>query len=153
VIGFGGTMPWHVPGDLKTFRRLTMGRPIVMGRKTFQSIGRALDGRTNIVVTRDADFRADGIMMAASLPQALEIAQDAPSTDNRTMVIGGGEIYRSALPLADTIYMTQIEAEPEGDTWFPSLDPAAWAETSRSPIEGDPRDEHLATLIIYDRIV
>ena len=145
-------MPWYVPGDLKTFRRLTMGRPIIMGRKTFQSIGRALDGRTNIVITRDQDFQADGVVVAASLPEALEIARGAPSADNLTMVIGGGEVYRSALPLADTIYMTEIEADPDGDTWFPSLDPCIWAETSRSAIDADPRDEHRAALITYDRL-
>jgi dihydrofolate reductase len=90
VIGLGGTMPWRVPSDLKAFRRLTMGRPIIMGRKTFQSIGRALDGRTNIVITRDQNFEADGVLVAASLPEALEIAQDAPTADNFIMVIGGG---------------------------------------------------------------
>ena len=153
VIGLGGAMPWHVPGDLKTFRRLTMGRPIIMGRKTFQSIGRALDGRTNIVVTRDPDFEADGIELAASLPEALVIARNAPSVDNCTMVIGGGEVYRSALSIADTIYMTQIEADPEGDTWFPPLDQSIWAETSRDMIDADPRDQYAAKLIVYDRIV
>ena len=152
VIGFGGTMPWHVPGDLKTFRRLTMGRPIIMGRKTFQSIGRALDGRTNIVVTRDADFQAAEIKVAASLPEALEIARNAPSRDRHIMIIGGGEVYRSALPIADTIYMTEIDADPHGDTWFPPLDPANWAETSRSAIEADPRDEYRATLVTYNRV-
>ncbi|MFY0613286.1 MAG: dihydrofolate reductase [Hyphomicrobiaceae bacterium] len=151
VIGRDGRMPWHVPGDLKVFRRLTMGRPVIMGRKTFQSIGRALDGRTNIVVTRDPNFAADGVVTAQSLDEALARAADAPSADDTTMVIGGGEIYRAALGLAETIYMTEIAADPEGDTCFPALDPAEWAETARIAIPADPRDAHAAELVTYQR--
>ena len=152
VIGRAGTMPWRVPSDLKTFRRLTMGRPIIMGRKTYQSIGRALDGRTNIVVTRDAAFRAENVVTSKSLSTALERAAGAPNVDDHVMIIGGGEIYRAALPIADIIYMTEIAAEPEGDTWFPELDTAEWAETERSRIDPDPRDEHPVALVTYRRI-
>ena len=152
VIGRGGTMPWHVPGDLKTFRRLTMGRPIIMGRKTFQSIGRALDGRTNIVITRDPDFQAAGIVLASSLDTALALANSAPSADNSIMIIGGGEIYRAALAHADKVYMTEIAAEPEGDTWFPALAPEEWVETEYIAVEPDPRDDHAAVLRVFERV-
>lgn len=152
VIGRQGSMPWHVPGDLKTFRRLTMGRPIVMGRKTFQSIGRALDGRTNIVITRDPAFQAVGVTVAASLDAALALANAAPSTDNSIMIIGGGEIYRAALPHADRVYMTEIAAEPEGDTWFPALAPEEWVQTEHIDLEPDPRDDHAAVLRVFKRV-
>lgn len=152
VIGLNGGMPWHMPSDLKTFRRLTMGRPIVMGRKTFQSIGRALDGRTNIVVTRDPTFEAEAVVVAGSFEQALQVAQKAPSADDSVMIIGGGEIYLSALLLADTIYLTEIASEPVGDVWFPELDQSIWREASRTAIEADPRDAHSAELVVYDRV-
>lgn len=145
-------MPWRLPSDLKTFRRLTMGRPIIMGRKTFQSIGRALDGRTNIVVTRDPAFAAEGCVLAASLTEALARAAEAPSCDGRIIVIGGGEIYRAALPLADQVIMTEVAAEPAGDTYFPELAAAEWHETAREPIEADPRDQYPIVLVTYERI-
>lgn len=151
VIGRDGQMPWHVPGDLKTFRRLTMGRPVIMGRKTFQSIGRALDGRTNIVVTRDSNFAADGVITAASLDEALAHAVDAPSADDFIMIIGGGQVYQAALALADRVYMSEIAADPDGDTWFPALDPAEWTETARATIAPDPRDAYAAQLVTYQR--
>lgn len=151
VIGHEGAMPWHMPGDLKTFRKLTMGRPIIMGRKTHQAIGRALDGRTNIVVTRDAAFQGAGVEVAHTFAEALVLANNAPSVDNRVFVIGGGEIYRAALPHADTVYLTEIAAEPDGDTWFPEMAAAEWVERDRVAIAADPRDDHAAVLIIYDR--
>ncbi|MBU2533567.1 MAG: dihydrofolate reductase, partial [Alphaproteobacteria bacterium] len=121
VIGRQGGMPWQMPSDLRTFRRLTMGHPIVMGRRTFQAIGRPLDGRTNIVVTRDTGFNAEGIITARSLDEAIAHAAAAPNLDDRVMIIGGGEIYQAALPLADTVHLTEIGAEPAGDTYFPEL--------------------------------
>lgn len=152
VIGRDGKLPWRMPGDLKTFRRLTMGRPIIMGRKTFQSIGRALDGRTNIVVTRDRSFAAEDVLVVASFEAALESAAEATGEQSGIMVIGGGEIYRVALPHADIVYWTEISAEPDGDTWFSPLDPQAWRETQRSPIEADQRDDYPAELITYERV-
>lgn len=152
IIGKSGTMPWRMPGDLKTFRRLTMGHPIIMGRKTFQSIGKALDGRTNIVVTRDEAFAAEGTLRAGSFDAALDKAKAAASGNEHIMVIGGGEIYRLALAHADTIYMTEINAEPEGDTYFPALPPGEWSEIARETIVADPRDEYAAELITYRRI-
>ena len=152
VIGREGAMPWRVPSDLKTFRRLTMGHPIIMGRKTFQSIGRALDGRTNIVITRNATFHADGVQTAASLDGALALARAAAGADNQAMIIGGGEIYRAALQFADVVYMTEIAGEIHGDTWFPELASDQWSEVARDPIAPDKRDEYGATLVTFRRI-
>lgn len=124
VIGQGGVMPWHLPADLAHFKRVTWGHPILMGRRTFEAIGRALPGRRNIVLTRDPDFSAPGIETAASLERALERIGEA----TQVMVIGGAELYRIALPLAQRIYLTRIHARPEGDTFFPDLVPAQWCQ-------------------------
>jgi dihydrofolate reductase len=153
VIGRGGTLPWHVPSDLKTFRRLTMGRPVIMGRKTFTSIGKPLPGRDNIVVTRDAGFSAAGTNRAGSIDEALDIARRmaAERGVDEIMVIGGAEIFALTLSLADRIYLTRIHARPDGDVTFPEPDPRIWHEVSRAPIEPDPRDDAAATLQILER--
>lgn len=126
VIGSGGSIPWHVPADLKQFKSLTMGKPIIMGRKTYQSIGKPLPGRTNIVITRHPDFTAEGIQIADSLDAAIK---QAGALGDEIMIIGGGEIYRAALPIADRIYMTRIELAPEGDVFFPPIGEADWRTT------------------------
>ncbi len=153
VIGNAGTLPWRMPSDLRTFRRLTLGKPIIMGRKTFQSIGKPLDGRDNIVVTRDTGFAVAGAIRAASIDVALCLAEPlarARGTDE-IMVIGGAEIYRIALPHADRVYLTRIHATPAGDTTFPELSSAVWRETERNLIIPDPRDEFAATLMVHER--
>ena len=136
VIGTGNRLPWHLPEDLKRFKRLTMGAPVIMGRKTHQSIleqaGRPLPGRRNIVVTRQADARWDGCEVARSLDDAIALAGEAPEV----FVIGGAELYRLALPRADRLYLTLIDADYEGDTFFPAFDPADWRETAREPGAG-----------------
>ena len=154
VIGRDGQLPWRMPSDLKVFRRLTMGRPIIMGRRTFASIGKALDGRDNIVVTRDATFQAPGVIVAASLQEALDAAKRVARARavDEIMIIGGAEIFALALPLAHRVYLTRIHANPPGDIVFPALDAAHWSETKREPISPDPRDEHEATLTIYERV-
>ncbi len=132
VIGSAGGLPWHLPADLKHFKALTMGKPMIMGRKTFGSIGRALPGRTNIVVTRDADFEAEGVISADSLEAALTLAgEEASEEADEIMIIGGGQIYELALPLAERIYLTEVDAEPEGDVLFPEIDTDQWRLTSR----------------------
>jgi dihydrofolate reductase len=151
VIGKDGAMPWTMPGDLKTFRRLTLGNPIIMGRKTFQSIGRLLDGRCNIIVTRDRSLRIEGAAMVTSVDDAIAHATSMVPDGGCVMVIGGGEIYAAALPLADIIYLTEIAAEPDGDTWFPELDMSQWAISDRSGIAADSRDQYAAELITYVR--
>lgn len=133
VIGAGGGMPWHLPEDLKRFKAVTLGHTLVMGRKTHESIGRLLPGRRTVIVTRNPDFRVDGATVAPSVEAALAAAAD----DSETFVVGGGEIYVQALPLADRLLVTEIDAAPEGDTTFPPVDPALWRETAseshRSP--------------------
>lgn len=126
VIGVGGGLPWHLPEDLKRFKEVTMGKPMIMGRATYDSIGRALPGRTSIVVTRQADFEAEGCIVVDSIDAAMEAAGDV----EEIMVIGGGEIYRQVLPHADRIYMTRLQAELEGDTRFPELDMDEWEVSS-----------------------
>jgi dihydrofolate reductase len=153
VIGRDGRLPWRIPSDLKRFRRLTLGKPLIMGRKTFQSIGKPLDQRDNIVVTRDPGFRAPGVTVAPSLEAALDQARalaDAKSI-GEIMVIGGAELYRQALPLVDRIYLTRVHAEPDGDALFPPLSPAEWREVSREPLPRDAADEYACTFIILDR--
>lgn len=123
VIGNAGTMPWHIPEDLKHFKTVTTGAAVIMGRKTFESIGRALPGRKNIVITRQAGYAAQGCIVVPNLASALTAAGK-----ERCFVIGGGEIYRQALPQADRLWVTEIEASPAGDTTFPTLDPDEWNE-------------------------
>jgi dihydrofolate reductase len=153
VIGRDGAMPWHVPSDLKTFRRLTTGKPVIMGRKTFASIGKPLEGRDNIVITRNAAFSVSGVECAGSIADALEIARArAAARDvDEIVVIGGAEIFAATLPMADRIYLTRIHARPTGDTFFPELDAETWREVSRVPITRDPRDTAAATLYISER--
>lgn len=154
VIGNGGVMPWRMPSDLKRFRALTIGKPVVMGRKTFQSLPKALDGRDNIVISRDPSFAADGAETVASLDQALILAKDHATRrgGDEVVVIGGGEIYAAALPLADRVYLTRIKATPAGDTTFPDLEPALWHLVSQEPIPQGPKDDYAAILMIYDRL-
>ncbi len=153
VIGRDNDMPWRLTSDLKRFKALTMGKPIVMGRKTFQSIGRALPGRLNIVITRDADFSAEGVTVVSSLEAALRVAGEAAgdAEESEIMVIGGGEIYAQAMAQARTLYVTEVQASPDGDARFPDIDPALWQEVSRAPVERDPRDSAATEMVIYRR--
>ena len=123
VIGRGGDLPWRLPSDMKRFRRITMGKPLIMGRKTFASLPKALDGRDNIVVTRNAAFAAEGAIVARDLDEALRIARECAKARgaDEIVVIGGAEIFRAALPLADRIYLTRVHALLEGDVFFPRM--------------------------------
>lgn len=132
VIGAAGALPWRLPEDLKHFRRVTTGHAIVMGRKTYDSIGRPLPERRNIVVSRQAGLTIAGCEVARSLSDALALAR---ATDAEPIVIGGAELYREALPLATRLYLTEVHVEPAGDAYFPTLDETQWDETSRR--EGD----------------
>ena len=139
VIGRAGGLPWHLSGDLQFFKAQTLGKPIVMGRKTFQSIGRPLPGRPNLVISRDPSFRPEGAEVFADLEAALarasdlaaEIPEDGPRRE--IMVIGGGQIYALTLARAARVYLTEVHAAPEGDTHFPPLDPQEWREVMREP--------------------
>ncbi|MGE0812923.1 MAG: dihydrofolate reductase [Vicinamibacterales bacterium] len=147
VIGKDGAIPWHLPADLAHFKRVTMGKPIVMGRKTFQSIGRALPGRLNVVVTRDRAFRAEGVVVTHSLDEALAACGDAPEV----MVIGGAEIYAAALPRAGRIHFTRVHAVVDGDTRFPALDASAWQESAREERTADARNPYPLTFLTLER--
>ena len=129
VIGREGGLPWRIPEDLKFFKATTLGKPVIMGRKTYVSIGKPLPGRLNIVLTRDRTWHAPGISTAHDLDDALRIAQDSGADE--AMIIGGADIYEMALPQADRIYLTRIEREFEGDALFPFFDPEEWIETAR----------------------
>ncbi|WP_027961256.1 dihydrofolate reductase [Halomonas halodenitrificans] len=143
VIGIDNRMPWHIPEDLKYFKRMTLGKPLVMGRKTFDSIGRPLPGRLNIVVTRDKGFSHDGIRVCHDIAAALTLADQQAIIEGveEIMVMGGAEVYAQLLPLASRLYLTEVDTEVAGDARFPELDPAEWVEVSRvpgSPAEGQP---------------
>ena len=124
VIGANNQIPWHLPDDLKMFKRLTMGHHIVMGRKTYESIGRLLPGRTTVIVTRQRDYAVPGAIIAHSLHDAL----NAAARDDEIFVIGGAELFRDALPMADRIHLTVVDAAPEGETTMPAFDLGAWKE-------------------------
>jgi len=129
VIGKDNDLPWRLPGDLKHFKRTTMGCPIIMGRKTWESLGRALPGRLNVVVTRNADYRAEGATVCTSLAEALRACADQP----RACIIGGEQLFLHALNITDEIVATEIDAEIEGDTYFPPIDRNQWVEIERLP--------------------
>lgn len=154
VIGAGGTLPWRMPSDLKTFRRLTLGKPIIMGRKTFASLKKPLDGRTNIVVTRDSLFEAEGVTAVNSLADALVVARVVARTSgaDEVMVIGGSEIFAAALPHANRVYLTRIHGSPEGDVFLPPFPPEEWHEVSVEQLPKSERDEYSAALHILERV-
>ncbi len=131
VIGVDGDLPWRLPDDLKRFKAITLGKPMIMGRKTFESIGRALPGRRTIVVTRDPAWTAEGVETAGSLDEALSVA--ASGATDEIVIAGGGEIYAQALPRADRLRLTLVDLAPEGDARFPEVDPAEWREIAREP--------------------
>ena len=135
AIGKDGGMPWHLPGELQHFKRTTMGKPIAMGRKTFQSIGRALPGRQNLVISRNPGFRAEGCQVVPSLVEAIEAAEGP-----ELMIIGGGQLYQLALPLASRMVLTLVDCEPEADTWFPAWDQALWQQVHSERVAADERN-------------
>jgi len=148
VIGNNNRLPWHLPADLKHFKQTTMGKPILMGRKTWESIGRALPGRTNIVITRDENYAAPGCVVVHSIEAAMQAAQQ----QDEVMVIGGAEFYRQVLPRADTIYLTRIHQDFEGDAFFPELDEAGWQEVARVDCDADDRNPYAYSFIRLDRV-
>ncbi len=147
VIGHENRLPWHLPADLQHFKAITLGKPVLMGRKTWESIGRPLPGRTNIVITRDTGYIAEGCLVAHSLEEAVRAAGEAAEV----MVIGGAQLYRQALPLADTLYLTLVHAEIQGDTRFPAWQPGEWRETARVDHEADDRNPHAYSFITLER--
>jgi len=153
VIGRAGGLPWRLKTDLKRFRALTVGRPVVMGRRTYLSLGKPLKDRTNIVVTRDPTFSASGIVAAPSLEAALEVAEgDALRRGAAAIVIGGGaDIYAGTIDKASRLEITRVHVRPEGDTMFPAIDPAKWREIAREEFAAGPDDDASFTTLTYER--
>ncbi|MCA1979648.1 MAG: dihydrofolate reductase [Thiobacillus sp.] len=147
VIGVENRLPWRLPEDLAHFKALTLGHPILMGRKTFESLGRPLPGRANIVITRNPDFHVAGCQVAGSLPAAIELCRDA----DELFFIGGAELYAQAIPLADRLYLTEVDVEAAGDAWFPDYDRAAFREVSREPRVGEKGDALHFDFVVYER--
>lgn len=148
VIGRNNQLPWHLPADLRHFKQLTSGHPVVMGRRTYESIGRPLPNRRNIVVTRQTDWQAEGVETINSVLGALELARQ---TDEEVFVIGGAEIYRAALPAVTTVYLTEVHHAPEGDAVMPDFDAETWREESRERHEPDERHAHAYSFVTLRR--
>lgn len=148
VIGRDNQLPWHLPADLKHFKQLTTGKPILMGRKTWESIGRPLPERTSIVITRDPDYTAAGCVVVHSIDAALRAAEH----HDEVMVIGGSELYRQVLPQVSTIYLTRVHADIEGDAVFPKLDDSEWREVERTDCEPDENNAHVYSFITLERV-
>jgi dihydrofolate reductase len=161
VIGRGGTLPWRLSADLKRFKALTMGHHLIMGRKTYDSIGRTLPGRTSIVISRDQETLArrvsEGIAAVRDgdliFTNSLESAVSLAAPDPEVFIIGGAQIYELALPRANRLYVTHVEAEVEGDTFFPTYDPAEWQRVEETHHAADTRNEFPHRFCIYDRIL
>ena len=154
VIGRDGGLPWRLSTDLRRFKAETMGKPVVMGRKTYEGIGRPLPGRLNIVVTRDRLWRAAGVEVAHSLDDALRLAKARArcmAGVDEVCIIGGGQIYAQALPLADRLYVTHVLAEPEGDAHFPPIEPAAWRLVRSEEVPAGEKDSHATRHSVYER--
>ena len=146
VIGRAGDMPWHLPDDLKHFMRATLGGVVVMGRKTFESLKGPLPRRRNIVITRTSNWQHEGVERASSLAEALDMAGE-----DSVHIAGGGEIYQAALPMATHLDLTEIDAAPDGDTYFPEFDPSEWREVASEHHPADERHAHAFTIRMYER--
>ena len=153
VIGSGGEIPWRLPSDFAFFKRTTLGKPVIMGRKTFESIGRPLPGRTNLVVTARPDYQPEGVEVAQDLEAALARAQDVAARDgvDEIMVMGGGEVYRATIGVADRLYITHVAVSPEGDARFPLIDPVVWKVDRTLDIARTERDSAAFVVKVYTR--
>lgn len=150
AIGKEGLMPWHLPNDLRHFKNITWGMPVVMGRKTFESLGKPLAGRKNIVITRQAGWKAPGVVVVKSIEDALFVVKEADVKE--AMVIGGGEIYKSVFDRAKRIYLTRVEASPDADTFFPVIDPQQWYLMSQKNHEADEKNAFNYSFQVWERL-
>jgi dihydrofolate reductase len=153
VIGRNGELPWRMPTDLRRFRRLTLGKPVIMGRKTYESIGKPLDGRDNIVVTRRRDFAAHGVHVVDTVQAAVALGGTLAANRgvDEIAVIGGADIFRAALPLAQKVYLTLVHGKPEGNVSLEPFDSNVWRETFRAPMQQGPNDEFAADFLVLER--
>mgnify|MGYP002713137608 CR=1 FL=1 len=154
VIGVNNNLPWHLPNDLKYFKAVTMGKPIIMGRKTYESIGRPLPGRTNIVISRHAEAEHEGCSTVATIEEALELAENITLIDGvaEAIVIGGAQIYALTLPLVERIYLTQVHAQVRGDTYFPKIDLDEWQQVGREDFIAEGDNPYDYSFVVLDRI-
>ena len=148
VIGRNNQLPWRLSADLRHFKALTMGKPLIMGRKTWASIGRPLPGRINIVLTRDRDFEAEGCKVAHSIEQALQLA----SGHQEVMIMGGARLYAQMMDKADRLYLTLVKADVDGDVCFPEIDRSQWQETQRESFQADERNEFNYEFVVLERM-
>jgi dihydrofolate reductase len=153
IIGRDGDMPWRLSTDLKRFKAMTLGKPVVMGRKTYDSIGKPLPGRPHVVISRQAVIDHPDVQMAHSLAEALAIAEDLARKkgEDEICILGGGEIYRQAIGLADRMCVTHVETEVDGDTAFPAIDPALWAAVESTEVAAGEKDSYATRFVVYER--
>jgi len=153
VIGRNNQLPWYLPGDLQYFKAMTLGKPVIMGRKTFESIGKPLPGRDNIVISRQADYEAEGIKLVSSLGQAIELGESINLINGaeEVMIIGGAQIYAESLALADRVYLTRVHRHVEGDAYFPELDESQWYEVAREDIAAAEPNPFDFSYLVLDR--
>ena len=158
TIGIDNKLPWYLPNDLKYFKQVTMGKTIIMGRKTYESIGKPLPGRINIVITRQADYLPpngnDSVKVVASLTAAQQLAQDIALINghNEALIIGGAEIYSQALPLVERMYLTEVHADVEGDAFFPQYDKAQWQAVAREDFMAEGPNPYDYSFVVYERV-
>lgn len=153
VIGRDNKLPWYLPQDLKYFKAVTMGKPIIMGRKTYESIGKPLPGRPNIVVSRNPDWQADGVTVKHELEQALSYGESLLEINggDELMLIGGAQLYEAALPMAQRLYLTQVHAEVEGDAYFPEFEQSQWREVGREDFQAEGPNPYDYSFIVMDK--
>lgn len=149
VIGKDNNIPWYLPADLKYFKKTTMGHPIIMGRKSFISIGRPLPKRTNIIITRDPFFMASGCIVVHSLAEAIDVAK--ANGEEEIFIIGGGQIYEQAMPFLHKIYLTEVEVEVEGEIYFPKINEDEWKEIARERHAPDEKNEYAYSFVVLER--
>lgn len=153
VIGSDQTIPWRIPSDFAYFKRTTLGKPIIMGRKQYETVGKPLPGRTNIVVTRQADYQPEGVLVFNDLDEAIEKAREIARADgvDEIMIIGGGDLYAQLMDRADRLYITHIDLAPSGDVRFPAINPAIWAVVDTPEVASNPKDEASYRVKVYER--
>lgn len=154
VIGVGNAMPWHIASDFAFFKRTTMGKPMIMGRKQFESVGKPLPGRTNILVSRQKDYQPDGVIVINDFAAAIDHAKTIAEADgaDEIMIIGGGEIYALGMPLADRLYISHVAVSPDGDRFFPDIDPAKWRIIDEPEVITSEKDHKTYKICIYERL-
>lgn len=153
VIGRDNALPWYLPNDLKYFKQTTLGKPVIMGRKTYESIGKPLPGRTNIVITRQTDYLPEGVKVVHSVAEARDLAESVCLIDGQeeAMIMGGAEIYTLALPDADRLYLTEVHADVDGDAYFPEYDKTEWQEISREDFNAEGPNPYNYSFVVYDK--